>query len=455
MEETIRRKKLRLNLTNNTIYTAEPMDNKSLNLAVLADKLYNGKWMLSGTVHSQLCDQFQKLLTSDIDPSKFLTEPTEFKAQSGDSKLADVGTGPVVGIVHIKGILAKGPSFIEQAYFGFVDVDDVSNALDQAAVDPDIKEIYCNWMSPGGETTGIEELSRKLAYIDKNVKPVYSFTSQLMCSAAFFAGVNSRKIGMTPSSAIGSVGVYCLVLDETEFNKKVGQEVIPFQSGKFKTMGHPWRSLTKEEKSILQADVDKAGAKFRAVVSSNRPQISADDLEGLSYEGEEALAKGFVDSLADSLDAFIKNIESENTSMKVEKKAKTEAKAPETIVKEAAAVEPKVEVAPDTKAEVKEPTTEEKLAKLAKEFEDFKKATEAKKADIPGLPGVKTDEKVSDDDEEDDDEEDCDKMEAKAEVKELSVEEFRSIFGITKKPVSKEVADFRTMCKAVEESEKK
>lgn len=438
------------------------MDAKSLNLAVLADRLHTGKWMLSGTVHEKLCEQLEKLLSSDIDPSKFLSPPQEYKAQSGDDNLSNVGKQPTpIGIVDIKGILAKNPSEMAQVLFGFVDVDNVSQMLDQAVLDPEIEEIILRISSPGGESTGIEELGRKIKYIDENVKPIYTWTETKCCSAAAWLGVNARKIGMTPSSAIGSIGVYCLVLDDTKFLEDVGQEVVPFVSGKYKMIGHSWRTLTKEEKSILQADVDKHGEKFRAVVSSNRPDIKAEDMEGLSYEGEEALAKGYVDVLADSLDEFINNLNSENNSMQIEKKAKVQATAP-VVVKEAAAVEPKVEVAPDTtkaevKTETKEVSTEEKLAKLVKEFEDFKKSLEAKKAEIPGLPGVTTDEKASDDDEEEDDEE-CDKMEAKAETKvetkaatDISAVEFRSMFGMTERPKSKELTDFQAMCRRVEE----
>jgi ClpP class serine protease len=215
------------------------MDAKSLNLAVLADKLHTGKWMLSGTVHEKLCDQLENLLSSDIDPSKFLTEPPEYKSQ--DSNLADVGSGPVTGIIPIKGILAKGPSEMAKAYFGFVDVDDVSNALDQAAGDTDIKEIVLDFACPGGESTGIEELGRKIEYIDANIKPVYAFTSAQCCSAAYWLAVNCRLVGKTPSSAVGSVGVYCLVLSEERALKDAGLKVQPFFGGKYKLMGHSLR----------------------------------------------------------------------------------------------------------------------------------------------------------------------------------------------------------------------
>src|SRR5205807_410377 len=97
---------------------------------------------------------------------------------------------------------------------------------------------------PGGETVGIEELGRKIVDIDENVKPVYVWTESQMASAAYWIGSQGRKLGMTPSSAVGSVGVYLLVLDATRQMEDQGLKIEAFSSGKYKMMGHEFRKLT-------------------------------------------------------------------------------------------------------------------------------------------------------------------------------------------------------------------
>jgi hypothetical protein len=97
-----------------------------------------------------------------------------------------------------------------------------------------------------------------------------------------------------------------------------------------------------------------------------------------------------------------------------------------------------------------------KLEALTSKMEELSK----KLAEIPGLPGVTTDEKASDDDgDEDEEDEECDKMEAKAETKsetksvtDISGVEFRAMLGITERPQSKELTDFQALCRQVEDT---
>lgn len=266
-----------------------------MKLIEIASKLITGKWMLPQHYHASLLKLVQHHMESDISYQDYPEERPETPTDEDYP----------VAVINVSGVLAKGVGPMEELLLGMTNVDSISDALDEAAADPNVQVIYLRFASPGGETTGIEELGRKIKAIDENVKPVFGWTEQLACSAAYWLVSQCRSIGMTPSAQVGSVGVYSLILNTTKQLRDMGVEVEAFYSGKYKMMGHDFRSLTDAERDLIQSDVEKQHQKFKDTVLSKRTNISEDDLEGLSFEGEDALSKGFVDSVHDSFEEFL------------------------------------------------------------------------------------------------------------------------------------------------------
>jgi signal peptide peptidase SppA len=230
---------------------------------------------------------------------------------------SSTGASGLHGVIKVSGILSKGVSEVEEQLLGLTDVDWVRNMVDMLAEDPSVKDIIICWSSPGGETTGIEELGRRIEEVDKSIKPVYSWCESQADSAAFWLFTQGRVCGMTPSAQVGGCGVYMLVLDETKKMENEGVSIDAIYSGVHKMIGHEFRKLTEEERKILQEDVEKQHAKFKTTVLAKRSKTSIEDLEGLSFGGEDALAKGFVDHLCDDLDEFVAIIDNnESIDMK-------------------------------------------------------------------------------------------------------------------------------------------
>ena len=53
-------------------------------------------------------------------------------------------------------------------------------------------------------------------------KPVYAFSSGLMCSAAYWVASQAQAIYVTPSARVGSIGVVQPVVDESEALRSQG-----------------------------------------------------------------------------------------------------------------------------------------------------------------------------------------------------------------------------------------
>ena len=188
-----------------------------------------------------------------------------------------------------------------------VNTDDIVNALDEAIDDESTKAIILDINSCGGETTGIEELARKIKSVDTQI-PVYCWCENSMYSAAYWLGSQARFVGMTPSAGVGSVGVYTLRFDISEKNKNEGVKVNAISSGKYKLMMHEFNPLTEEEMAIIQKDVIKTHDKFKNAILESRPNVVTESLEGLCYEGDEALTNNLVDFVTDDFNNFFEEI---------------------------------------------------------------------------------------------------------------------------------------------------
>ena len=176
-----------------------------------------------------------------------------------------------------------------------------------AAIDPSISKICLVFNSPGGEVTGIPELSRKIAFIDKNIKSIICWTETQVASAAYWLYSQGSLIGCTESSQLGSIGVYTLIEDHTKELKASGVEILPIVSGKYKLIGQEFHILSDNERQILQTGVEITHNKFKTAIKTNRPQISDETLEGLSYSGDIAIDLQLADIAVDSFDEFLTN----------------------------------------------------------------------------------------------------------------------------------------------------
>lgn len=337
----------------------------------LSQRLVNQKMLISPQAHTNLIKQIQILLEQPAPPifaGDLEVSPSEAVTEPGST-----------AVISVTGIIAKDVSPVEEVNLGLVDVEWISDCLSECAADPNIKNIVLNFNSPGGETTGIEELGRKIKNIDEHIKPVYGWTDKMATSAAYWLLSQCRQIGMIPSAEVAGIGVYSLVLDATKQMESEGLSIFIASSGKYKMMGHEFRSLTDEEKKILQDDCVKQHDKFKAVVMEKRPAVKAEDCEGLSFEGNEALEKGLIDVLFDEMNDYMISINSSAEDNNMSKNM--------TKTKVATSAASKVEETPTAAVKVEEVKIETIAETQVVETAMVESVIETK-AELPGVPGA-------------------------------------------------------------------
>lgn len=208
-----------------------------------------------------------------------------------------------LGVIPIVGVIGKGLTPIEKM-MGAVDVSDISDAIDAFAGNPDVEKVAFHISSPGGTVTGVEELANKVRAIGK---PTLAYTDSEMCSAAYWVGASADRVVSSPSSTVGSVGVYMTIPDYTAAAEMAGIKMVVIKSGKFKGAGIEGTSLDEGQMANLQDGVAAIHADFKAAVLMKRKMVKADAMEGQTFSGKQAAAQGLVTGLADSFSEALRS----------------------------------------------------------------------------------------------------------------------------------------------------
>lgn len=205
--------------------------------------------------------------------------------------LGDVAVIPISGV-----LMLNAPAWLKEYGFNVTDPNDIEEEIAQALNLPQVEMIVFAVDSPGGESIAGEKLF-DLTESANRKKPVFAYCGDgaMMCSSAYQACAPAVAIAAGKYADVGCVGTYMVYLDDSKYWEAMGLQWQTFRSGSLKGIDG---ALTDEQAAHFQASVDAYGSRFRAGVKKYRPTIEDADLEGQSFRGIEAAARGFVHILA-------------------------------------------------------------------------------------------------------------------------------------------------------------
>ena len=221
--------------------------------------------------------------------------------QASESSLLSVEDG--IGVVAIEGPILRKPDLFARIFFGATSSEEIGDALREAAGREDIKAVFLNIDSPGGTVAGTPELANAVAVLDKK-KPVYAFSSGLMCSAAYWVASQARAIYATPSAQVGSIGVVQAVIDNSAALDKAGIKVEVFSVGKYKAMGAPGTPLTDDQRDLISSNLAEIAGEFHAAVLAKKRAIPAEAMEGQTFSGKQAQRHNLAGMVTDRAEAM-------------------------------------------------------------------------------------------------------------------------------------------------------
>jgi len=200
------------------------------------------------------------------------------------------GGGPLFG-ARVAVVELDGP---------IVDVDELVRELRAHRDNPLVKAVVIRINSPGGVVAPTQELHAALTRVRESGKPVVASLGAVAASGGYYVAVAADKIYAHPGTLTGSIGVIMRLANVDGLMKKVGVDFVVVKAGRFKDIGNVARSMTPEERRLLQVMLDDVHAQFINAVEAGRKLDRAQVLgfaDGRIVSGAQAKALNMVDAL--------------------------------------------------------------------------------------------------------------------------------------------------------------
>ena len=221
-------------------------------------------------------------------------------------------TGDGTAVLELKGsfINASLPPFIERL-FGVRGYASMQRDFEALAQDPEVKRVILDVDSGGGATSGIYDTIQALTDL-RAVKSVATYSSNFMCSAAYWIGSSVDMVGTSPMCASGNIGAMLIHTENSGSLQQRGVKATIIRSRPNKGLGTNVEPLSPEARVELESHVNFIHDKFVEQVSANR-RISVETLEsgisdGKVFFAQDAKKNGLID-IVGSFDEFVSQFE--------------------------------------------------------------------------------------------------------------------------------------------------
>lgn len=274
---------------------------KNAPVAVAAAALIGSLWFGTDESYATALDAIEQVKRLEAAGGDALKNALQMRSGSSDP----FALPPIMqvegdtGIVTIRGSLVNGSAGFFRL-FGLIGYDDVKEGIAAALEDKNVKRIVLDISSGGGAVDGVVaagDFIRKASA----VKPVYSYASGAMGSAAYWLGVSALQAFSASTSMVGSVGTLIVTMDVTGALEKEGRKAHLFRHGEYKALGHPFEKMTAKGEEAFQYLADASGEIFVAYAAERRG-VSPKEFqktmgEGRVFLGADAAKVGLIDGV--------------------------------------------------------------------------------------------------------------------------------------------------------------
>ena len=174
--------------------------------------------------------------------------------------------------------------------------------------------------SPGGTVGDSQEIHAAILRLRKKGCRVVASFGNISASGGVYIGVAAEKIIANPGTITGSIGVILRGNNLSKLLERIGIRFETIKSGTFKDILSPDRSLTSEERELLQSLIDSSYEQFVSAVAEGR-DLTKENVrtfaDGRVFTGAQAKELGLLDELGDEkyaleVAAKLANIDTEN-----------------------------------------------------------------------------------------------------------------------------------------------
>jgi protease-4 len=214
---------------------------------------------------------------------------------------ASVGFDPVAQVALVYGtgnIMAGGDTPTGGTRFA---AETASEAVLDAAADPEIDAIVLRIDSPGGSAMASEQIWQAIMRAKaESGKPIIASFSDVAASGGYYVATAADAIVTPPGALTGSIGVYMLRPGLGGVLDKLGIHVESLTRGRHADFALSTEPLSEGTRSRLEQMAMETYRLFSKRVAEGR-ELDADQVEevaqGRVWTGEQALEAGLVDAL--------------------------------------------------------------------------------------------------------------------------------------------------------------
>lgn len=208
-------------------------------------------------------------------------------------------TGEGIAWIKVRGVIAEEDN--QSPFSRPSGASYISKRVREAAQDKNVKAIVLDINSPGGTVASVQDIYGEILSAKEKGKKVVALFRDVAASGAFYIAMAADQIVAEPGTITGSVGVIMQAGNVVGLFDKLGIQVTPITSGKYKDIGSAYRPMTDAEKALLQDMVNDTYTQFFAAVKAGRPNVKPEDLteytDGRVFTGQRAYNLGFIDKL--------------------------------------------------------------------------------------------------------------------------------------------------------------
>lgn len=270
-----------------------------------------------------LSNAFKTFMPMLIEPAKakaYLDKvaelsPTDLKAGDDLEDMMEMLFGPRpmliksgdIAVIPVKGVIGSGLTELEKM-MGATDVEDIQEMLEDAERDPGVEIIIFDFDTPGGTVTGVPEMAQRIRACKKRT---IGWTCKQSCSAGMWLMSQCDEVYVSPSSIVGSIGVYIPIYDMKAAYAEEGITVDLIKAGWAKGAGYTGTSMTPEQRKLFQDDVDEMHQWFIGDVKAVRTFADEADMQGQCWSGKKGAEKSLVSGLLNTFDDLLIAIDPE------------------------------------------------------------------------------------------------------------------------------------------------
>jgi signal peptide peptidase SppA len=268
----------------------------------VVDWIYERQWAITPGALETIMQIVENPLNASADEQILMKQGMQAVSARHENAMPDTLSADLRGRTAVIPIF--GPIVPRAGFFtmmsGATSVDIIAKDFMTAMESPSVDNILLYIDSPGGEITGLSELSSMIREArETGKKRIVSYAMGSMASGAYWIGSAADEIVISETSLVGSIGVVALIKDTTKRDENKGVVTRTFVSSvsPLKHLGPD----TEEGAKKIQSLVDVAASVFVKHVAQNRgvdeAKVLSDYGKGDVLTGAIAVSQGLADRL--------------------------------------------------------------------------------------------------------------------------------------------------------------